>query len=138
MKQRACRVAVLALLAVALEGLGPRVAGQSFLVPKTLTEEEQATMAKEPLGSKANPVRCSFPDGEEEYLKRLRCPGGKPPKFKRMGSYGEGPYGTILDGYELNCTKPKRATVVYMDMYHEGFTEKRAVEGFEIVAPQLR
>jgi hypothetical protein len=76
-----------------------------------------------------------MPEGEREYLGRLRCPNGKPPKFKRLGSYGPGPYGTVIDGYEVKCKKPKRTVRVFMDMYHDAFEESRAVEGFTLVTP---
>jgi hypothetical protein len=29
-----------------------------------------------------------MPQGEREYLSRLRCPSGSAPEFKRLGSYG--------------------------------------------------
>ncbi|HEV2801743.1 MAG TPA: hypothetical protein VGW12_14810 [Pyrinomonadaceae bacterium] len=83
------------------------------------------------LGSKSNPVRCSGPRGERAYLNRLRCANGKAPEFYRLGSYGTGPYGNILDGYSVKCADAKEVTV-FMDMYHDHI-EKEAVPGFSIV-----
>lgn len=83
------------------------------------------------LGAKTNPVRCKGPRGERAYLNRLRCGDGKPPEYRRMGSYGKGPYGNILDGYSVSC-EGKDAVTVFMDMYHE-HVEEKAVPGFTIV-----
>lgn len=83
------------------------------------------------LGSKGNPVRCSGPPGERAYLNRLRCSDGKAPKYFRLGSYGEGPYGNILDGYNVKCEE-KDPVTVFMDMYHN-HVEKEPVPGFTIV-----
>lgn len=99
--------------------------------PKQLSEEEQALVDKLPLGSKGNPVRCAYPEGEVRYLERLMCPNGKPPKFKRLGSYGAGPYDTVIDGYQVKCKRPKRKTMIFMDMYHEGYVEQQVVPGFD-------
>ena len=50
-----------------------------------------------------NPVRAFQPDGQRAYLRRLVCPGGAPPDFRRIGNIGPGPYSTILDDYEVKC-----------------------------------
>lgn len=84
------------------------------------------------LGTKTNPVRCEDPKGERQYLSRLRCPDGKRPEYSRLGSFGVGPYGNILDGYSVNCAG-REEVIVFMDMYHEGYVEKEAVPGFDIV-----
>ncbi len=86
-----------------------------------------------PLGSRENPVRCDMPDGEHSYLERLRCPDGSQPRFERIGSFGIGPHGNILDGYMVHCGEDE--TTVFMDMYHPGYIENEPVEGFEIVEP---
>lgn len=84
------------------------------------------------LGTKTNPVRCDDPKGEREYLSRLRCPDGKRPGYSRIGSFGLGPYGNILDGYRVKCDGIDEATI-FMDMYHEEYIEKEAVPGFTIL-----
>ena len=84
-----------------------------------------------PLGSRDNPVRVLGPPGERAFLARLRCPAGDAPAFARMGSFGEGPYGAILDGYRLRCADGTDATV-YMDMYHPGHDERQAPAGFAL------
>jgi hypothetical protein len=94
--------------------------------------DESAKKVSGALGSQTNPVRCDDPKGERQYLSRLRCPDGKRPEFSRIGSFGVGPYGNILDGYRVKCAEREDATV-YMDMYHEGYVEKEAVPGFTIV-----
>ena len=84
------------------------------------------------LGTETNPVRCEDPKGERQYLSRLRCDDGKRPAFSRIGSFGVGPYGNILDGYRVKCERRDEVTV-FMDMYHDGYVEKEAVPGFTIV-----
>ena len=95
-------------------------------------EDESAKKVSGALGTKTNPVRCEDPKGERQYLSRLRCSDGKRPAFSRIGSFGVGPYGNILDGYRVKCEGSDEVTV-FMDMYHEGHVEKEAVSGFTIV-----
>ncbi|HSG35304.1 MAG TPA: hypothetical protein VLA37_12280 [Sphingomonadaceae bacterium] len=84
------------------------------------------------LGSDENPVRASMPQGQRAYLDRLRCPDGSAPAYHRVGNFGVGVYGNIVDGYQVTCpgAEPK---MVVMDMYHRGYVENRAVPGFTIV-----
>jgi hypothetical protein len=42
------------------------------------------------------------------------------------------PYGSITDIYELACDLPPSRTI-FIDMYHPGHVELRAVPGFTIV-----
>ena len=86
-----------------------------------------------PLGARGNPVRADGPPGEREYLRRLRCPEGGATLFKRLGSVGEGPYGRIMDIYDLWCTEGDRSVQVYMDMYHPSHREHRPVPDFIIL-----
>jgi hypothetical protein len=90
-----------------------------------------AKAERSPLGSKANPVRENMPQGELDYLGRLRCADGATPAADRKGNVGTGVYGNIIDLYTLTC--PGAAAVeVYMDMYHDG-PENRPLPGFAIV-----
>lgn len=108
----------------------------SCLSPAELKKAIAAAQAF-PLGSKQNPIRSDMPPGERAYLSRLRCSDGKPPEFSRSGSVGTGPYGGILDLYQLRCSSGQPATAaVYVDMYHPGYQEAQAVPGFTIVSPQ--
>lgn len=52
------------------------------------------------------------------YLRTLRDEAGEPVKFKRVGSFGTGPYGNVLDGFEVT-TSTGRKVLLYIDMYHE-------------------
>lgn len=89
------------------------------------------------LGTKRNPVRSHMPQGQREYLSRLRCPiDGKTPKFERMGSFGSGPYETIIDGYEVKCLG-ESPVEVFMDMYFPNHYETEAVPGFAIIMPSI-
>jgi len=100
-----------------------------------LSAAEMAEVEKHPLGSIQNPVLAQGPAGENEYLARLRCPEGKQPFFERRGSVAErSPYGSIMDVYEVVCDAPPKRDV-FIDMYHPGYVERRAVPGFTIVAP---
>jgi hypothetical protein len=54
------------------------------------------------------------------------------PEFSRIGSFGIGPYGHILDGYRVKCEVSDEVTV-FMDMYFPDYVEKDAVPGFTIV-----
>jgi len=50
----------------------------------------------------------------------LRCKCGKPFDFERMGSYGPGPDGHVVDGFEPVCKTGKHQITLYMDMHHLG------------------
>jgi hypothetical protein len=69
---------------------------------------------------RTNPIPVCGPPGELDYLARLRCEGGEPFLFHRLGSYDPGPDGHIVDGYELVCRKGQHRIILYMDMYHAG------------------
>jgi hypothetical protein len=96
--------------------------------------EVAASVAHHPLGSPENPVRADMPSGEQAYLSRLRCADGRRPRFEREGSFGDGPYGMIMDGYRVECpgSQPASSTI-FMDMYHPGHVEAQAPSGFTIV-----
>jgi hypothetical protein len=92
--------------------------------------------AAHPLGTRENPVKANMPPGERAYLDRLRCADGKAPAYSRVGSFGDSPYGNIMDGYEVICQGSEPATsLIFIDMYFPGHVETRAVPGFTIVAP---
>jgi len=87
-----------------------------------------------PLGSEENPVRADMPRGQRAYLDRLRCADGTAPSYSRVGSMGAGPYGSIIDGYEVICAGGEPAdSIIMIDMYHPGHVEKAAPKGFTIV-----
>ncbi|GJL95825.1 MAG: hypothetical protein DHS20C05_22300 [Hyphococcus sp.] len=94
-------------------------------------EVDYEEIAKHPLGSEGNPVRCDMPGGQRAYLARLRCAKNKRPQYERSGSTGMGPYGHIMDLYSVSCPKAEPVSV-YMDMYHPGFVEAEAIPGFTI------
>jgi hypothetical protein len=106
------------------------MAGESAIQGKKL-DKLIAKADKHPLGSKENPVRVSRPEGQRAYLASLLCADGKTPAFSRVGNFGVGVFGNIVDGYEVTCagSTPEK-TIVMMDMYHAGRTESRTIEGF--------
>jgi hypothetical protein len=85
-----------------------------------------------PLGSERNPVRAELPEGQHAYLRRLRCADGRPPQWGRQGNVGIGAFGNIADLYIVTCAGQPPSSI-YMDMYHRGHVEQRAVPGFTIV-----
>jgi len=93
-----------------------------------------ARLASHPLGSAANPVRVHMPEGQRAYLARLRCSDGRAPAFQRIGNTGLGPYGSIVDAYEVTCADAKPArSEIHLDMYHPQHVETAAPPGFTIV-----
>jgi|GEM_PF-6583295 len=132
----------IAVLAIALLAVGHTGQASPFLPAQEQTEKKKdeqkdkgkaAAKISGELGAQTNPVRCYDPKGERQYLNRLRCPDKNPPVYSRIGSFGIGPYGNILDGYSVKC-EDKEEVTIFMDMYHEGYVEKAAVPGFTIVA----
>ena len=57
------------------------------------------------------------PSAERAYLNTLRDEAGKPVTFERLGSFGAGPDGNVLDGYEVQTSTGRKLTL-YIDMYH--------------------
>ncbi|WP_309622242.1 hypothetical protein [Novosphingobium sp.] len=126
-----------AMPAQAEERLDRMMAGESWLQGKEL-DAAIATAEAHPLGSEANPVRVTAPQGQRAYLSRQRCSNGKAPTFFRRGNVGEGPFGNIVDLYIVTCDGAEPAeSMVYMDMYHGGFMEKRPLPGFAGSPPPL-
>jgi hypothetical protein len=106
--------------------------GESQVSGRGLERRIEAA-SRHPLGSRENPVRAEMPPGQQAYLRRLRCSDGRPPQFSRIGNFGIGVYGNIVDGYRVSCGEAAPGTVqVYMDMYHRGHVENRPVPGFTI------
>jgi hypothetical protein len=112
------------------DDLGALLMGQGARGPAL--ERAIAAAAAHPLGSDRNPVRAHMPQGQQAYLRRLRCSNGQAPQFARQGNVGIGAFGNITDLYAVTCAgQPPKS--VYMDMYHQGYVEGRAVPGFTIV-----
>jgi hypothetical protein len=108
------------------------MARRSPLADDDLASRIEAARAH-PLGSFENPVRASGPEGQREYLRRLRCTNGRIPQFERIGNFGRGVFGSVVDGYSVDCGEagPGEAEV-FMDMYHNGYRETDPVPGFAI------
>ncbi len=90
--------------------------------------------AAHPLGSRENPVRVNMPPGQRAYLDRLRCSNGARPAYGRVGNFGPGIYGSIIDGYRVICPDggAPAESMIYMDMYHPEHYETAPVPGFTI------
>jgi hypothetical protein len=86
-----------------------------------------------PLGSLQNPVRAAMPQGQQAYLRRLRCADGEPPRFQRAGNLGQGVFSSIVDDYVVDCGPAAPGKVhIIMDMYFPDYVEERPVAGFTI------
>lgn len=92
-----------------------------------------AAINAQPLGSTGNPVRVYQPAGQRAYLQSLVCSDGLRPTFRRIGNVGPGPYGSIVDAYEVRCETASYR--VMLDMYHPGYIERRAIPGFTLRSP---
>lgn len=111
--------------------------------PNSLSPEELSRRLEEgaqrPLGTRENPVRVFMPEGERDYLSRLRCSNSRAPAFERIGSYGPKPgvYGHIVDAYQVICRSGEPpATAIFMDMYFADYVETAAPPGFTLEAAQ--
>ena len=69
---------------------------------------------------KTNPIPVHKQHGELGYLAGLRCECGEPFVFHRVGSFGRGPDGHTVDGYDLVCKTRGHRIKLFMDMYHAG------------------
>ena len=75
-----------------------------------------------------------MPDGQRQYLNRLRCSGGSASKYERLSNLGKGVFSSIVDVYDLGCGSAQPAKLeVIMDMYHEDYIRSEAVPGFDLV-----
>lgn len=120
--------------ATARDPLLDMLSGQSAMKGKKLAKAIEKAGAH-PLGSQENPVRAAMPEGQRAYLASLRCTDGQPPQFQRIGNFGLGVFGNIVDGYAVRCDGGTPAEAkIFMDMYHRGYVETRPVPGFTIGA----
>ena len=100
-----------------IEGFPPEVRDAFAIKPQTDTVPN----ASGRFGyDKTNPIPVCLQKGELDYLARLRCQCGEPFMFHRTGSFGSGPDGHTVDGYELACRSRRHRITLYMDMYHAG------------------
>jgi hypothetical protein len=117
---------------LAFDPMEDMMAGRSAMKGKKLERAIEKASAH-PLGSAENPVRAHRPQGQGAYLARLRCADGKAPAFYRQGNFGIGVYDNIVDGYRVTCKgSTPESSLIYMDMYHEGYKENAAVPGFTL------
>ena len=114
------------------------VTALSRLLGGDLKKVDEKELAKHPLGSKDNPIRVGGPAGQRDYLRRLVCDNNEPVStFTREGNAGPGPFGSIIDIYEVVCDTDKGVVThaVYLDMYHGDYEETRPAAGFIALKP---
>ncbi|MDZ4263360.1 MAG: hypothetical protein U1B30_13655 [Pseudomonadota bacterium] len=102
---------------------------------------DEKSLESIPLGTKENPVRVQGPMGQRDYLSRLVCENNEPVSaFRRSGSMGIGPFGNMIDLYEVICDANKGAVShsVYLDMYHGDYQETRPAAGFIALKPNKK
>lgn len=119
---------LLAVLALPCKTLAQAPAGTD---PKRVSTDPDYgyTMAKA--------IKVGYKDGqdgpraEREYFSLLRDEKGRSVQFSRIGSFGGGPDGHILDGYTI-VTSTGREVTLYIDMYHPECDPKKqpAPKGF--------
>ena len=82
----------------------------------TSTDAEYGYLQKKPIkvGTKDE---FGGPAAERAYFSTLRDEAGKPVTFERLGSFGAGAGGNVLDGYEVQTSTGRKVTL-YIDMYH--------------------
>lgn len=85
-----------------------------------------------PLGSENNPVRCHDFEGRNTYLGNLVGPEGQEILYKRLGSR-KGVHGNIVDIYNIYTKDGTVNQMIYVDMYHKGYREKKPIDGLKTV-----
>ncbi len=108
-----------------------------------------------------NPVLCGgLVEAEEDYLRRLRCPGGRAIQYQRTGSLRRTEVGYLdrpdvalkvspgtlrrigqadprqlpLDAYLVVCECGRHRTEIFIDMYFRGPELPIAAEGWTLLA----
>ena len=116
-------------------GRGSGVRTDPFGMTGALTARQVGEIANRikssPLGSAANPVRASQPEGQRAYIARLRCGDGQAPAILGRYNIGQGPYGSIVDVYGLDCRADGRRDLA-LGMYHD-WIEDAPAAGFTSV-----
>jgi len=99
---------------------------------KSCVEPDYEKISEHPFGTSGNnPVRVDGPKGQRDYLARLICPDDRAVmSFSRAGSVGVGPYGFMMDLYNIECLD--KTYSVYLDMYHPNHIENEPIDGFSI------
>jgi hypothetical protein len=93
-----------------------------------------AAASAHPLGTRENPVRVGGPQGQQDYIARLRCADGSEPQASTREDAGIGAYGSVVQAFGLDCGAAAPGRVqLYMDMYHAEHREEGAPLGFRIV-----
>lgn len=131
-------LAALAAAQPAPEPIGRRTQTPAQLLaqydPAAEDEALIAAAAAHPLGSMENPVRVGGPDGARAYLARLRCADGNAPRIGASSSLGIGAFGSVVEGFPLDCGSAEPAAVtLVLDLYHQEHAEDRAPSGFTIL-----
>ncbi len=124
-----------ALLIAFSVGLAACASAESRGVALTGARLERAlsNASAHPLGSRANPVRSEGLAGSRAYLARLRCANGAAPRATSSGSASIGPFGSVIERYEVVCDggDPPAASL-FVDTHH-GHIEAEAPPGFAIL-----
>ncbi len=97
--------------------------------PKQTSDDPTYGCSKDNAIKVGGPKGSSGPASERLYLRHLRDAKFRPFRFNRRGSFGAGPDGHIVDGYELTDQDGKKV-MIYLDMYHP------EIHPFHVKAPK--
>jgi len=82
--------------------------------------------------TKDNPIKCDGVHGEREYLNSLVLPDGQPIDYERIGS-SRNIKDQIVDTYQIKDVQGNMIMMLYFDMYHRGYREKKAPSGLRTI-----
>ena len=135
-----CVTAILIAAPATAQKLGARTASPAEVLAQmdggNADEElarQVAAASAHPLGTAENPVRVGGPEGERNYLARLRCSNGQTPVIGARAAAGTGAFGSVVASYALDCgaAAPGRTQLI-LDMYHAEHDERSAPAGFTL------
>jgi hypothetical protein len=134
--------AALAATPVSAQKLGQRTAPPEQSMAGIGGGSSEAEVARElaaaaafPAGSLQNPIRVAGPDGERNWLARLRCADGSIPRIGAQRPGGTGAFGNVVDLAPVDCgtAAPGRADI-FIDVYQEDYVQEAAPAGFRLLA----
>lgn len=84
-------------------------------------------IAKHTLGTAGHPVRVAGMSGVNAYAALLACPNGGQAFAQRDQSTGMGPFGFMVDRYDIGCLAQgiTEFYAVHMDIYHPDVSDEK-------------
>jgi hypothetical protein len=134
-------VAAFAAPPVSAQKLGQRTAPPEQSMAGIGGGSSEAEVARElaaaqafPVGSLQNPIRVAGPEGERNWLARLRCADGSVPRVGAQRGGGTGAFGNVVDLAPVDCgaAAPGRADI-FIDIYQEEYVREAPPAGFRLL-----